>query len=1002
MSFFQKIFKPKWQHRNSEIRKQALLQLDKNSPDTQGIFAQVAQNDISSELRQLAIRRLKDIKLIEAIAQNNDDLMSKELAFKIWCQYLAGISPLSPTVEIRSETIRNEISDHKILEFIITEGEEIALRLAALSKINRESLLGDVAIQDRSLDVRQAALDKIQQKSTLERIYKATRTKDKKISRESKARLDAILAEEEKPSRLREERRQICLSLESLGKKGEWEREKGQQERLIKQWSEVEGAPDEALVTRFDSANQTFTTGYNQYLARQAERLARDAKYAPLRDAKLVHIADLQAIKKELEAQAELTDEQLNDLLSRIESTNQQWRQLDKLPPEDEESLQTSYQPLYTQSYSSLCHIRDERKITKSLASICEYAEKLVKSRTAVQENNIRDLEKRWQRVNIPSGLSQANEYKNRYEALLSKLKSRFNDQKTQTESALQELKTLIEKIDADLSVGSLQHALEHRAKAQKLVTKLEKLSAKNLPIWRKKLTEITRKVNELNEWRSWANTPQKEKLCEEVEALIDSDESPPDILQAIKTAQEKWKKLGPSEKESSQVLWERFQEACEKAYEPCKAYFAEQANLRKEALQKREAFLATLSKFLKEANWETVDWKTIEQLEHQTQQEWQTLGTTDRKHRPALSKRFNALLKTLRNHIRAEWDKNLPKKQAIITSAKTLIEEKELPKAIEKCKELQNQWKHAGRISQKNEQALWKEFRTNCDLVFARRDQQREQQNQERQVSIDQKNQLIEQLESLHNNISAATFKQIDNEVRKIEEQWRELPDTNKTTDHGLNTRRKTALTKIETAKGNFQRTYQLIRLLPLRQKAELCQQLESVVFSRTLTEENKSIIANAIEQWAHTEKLDDSKHENQLTERFVQLQTITGDLENQQQTIDELAANNIANLSALCIRMEIAAGIDSPDYAAKERLEHQVARLANEMGTNSPTDQWQQFVTLETQWWLTAHAPEAQQTEFNARHQNVLNAMQKIFPDLTVDHELPKAEQQPDLAPS
>ena len=96
----------------------------------------------------------------------------------------------------------------------------------------------------------------------------------------------------------------------------------------------------------------------------------------------------------------------------------------------------------------------------------------------------------------------------------------------------------------------------------------------------------------------------------------------------------------------------------------------------------------------------------------------------------------------------------------------------------------------------------------------------------------------------------------------------------------------------------------------------------------------------------------------------------------------------------------MEIATGIDSPSYAAKERLEHQVARLANEMGTNSFTDQWQQFVSLETQWWLTAQAPETQQTEFNARRQNVLNAMQKIFPDLSVYHQLP--EQQADLAPS
>ena len=59
---------------------------------------------------------------------------------------------------------------------------------------------------------------------------------------------------------------------------------------------------------------------------------------------------------------------------------------------------------------------------------------------------------------------------------------------------------------------------------------------------------------------------------------------------EAIKAARNEWKKLAKGEHAGDQELWQRFDAACNQAYEPCQRYFAEQAELRVENVQKRQA----------------------------------------------------------------------------------------------------------------------------------------------------------------------------------------------------------------------------------------------------------------------------------------------------------------------------------------------------------------------------------------------------------------------------
>src|SRR5690554_7326617 len=62
---------------------------------------------------------------------------------------------------------------------------------------------------------------------------------------------------------------------------------------------------------------------------------------------------------------------------------------------------------------------------------------------------------------------------------------------------------------------------------------------------------------------------------------LIGADIAPAILADKIRDLQEEWKTLSTTGTGNDRDLWESFNQAADKAFEPCKAYFAEQTKLR-------------------------------------------------------------------------------------------------------------------------------------------------------------------------------------------------------------------------------------------------------------------------------------------------------------------------------------------------------------------------------------------------------------------------------------
>ena len=72
--FIQKLFSPKWKHKNPNIRKEALEALNPRKEDTQKIFAEVVKVDSDITIRRMVVGRLRDIELLQYLQQTQDQL----------------------------------------------------------------------------------------------------------------------------------------------------------------------------------------------------------------------------------------------------------------------------------------------------------------------------------------------------------------------------------------------------------------------------------------------------------------------------------------------------------------------------------------------------------------------------------------------------------------------------------------------------------------------------------------------------------------------------------------------------------------------------------------------------------------------------------------------------------------------------------------------------------------------------------------------------------------
>lgn len=471
------------------------------------------------------------------------------------------------------------------------------------------------------------------------------------------------------------------------------------------------------------------------------------------------------------------------------------------------------------------------------------------------------------------------------------------------------------------------QAALEHggTARAARLRDAIaERLpQAPALPEWfGRQLQQVDARLEELKDWKTFRVVPKRAELIQRMQSLVGADISPEELARQIRRLRDEWRTLHRGAGEEPTPEWQQFDEAAERAYEPCREHFARQAAQRKENQERREALLERLAAFAAEQAGEQADWTSIRHVIFEARNEWQQYAPVDQAVVKPLQARFHAALADLQARLDAEYARNVQAKRDIIARAAELATLEDTRQAIEAAKTLQRTWKTVGIVPRHQDNALWEEFRRHCDAVFQRSSQEFAaygaalEANQARAIVLCEELERIaaltgepllsaaKQLDALH-----AEFESLDIPRASARDLYRRFRHAADRCAAALHRDREAAARRGWTdlfAAAALVRAYALATALG--RSADDCEAL-------------RASAATAVANLEHAPKETRAILEQQMDK--VAAGTVSADL-----------AANEAALRMLCIRAELVAGAETPPEDLELRREYQMQRLVASMG--------------------------------------------------------------------
>ena len=149
--------------------------------------------------------------------------------------------------------------------------------------------------------------------------------------------------------------------------------------------------------------------------------------------------------------------------------------------------------------------------------------------------------------------------------------------------------------------------------------------------------------------------------MCEEIEELIDSPLTPDEIALKVRTARKAWQRIDHAEGPADEAHWQRFDQACTRAYEPYQQERKKQEEILDQHLAQKQQLCNELDAYERDTDWEQVDWREADQHVHKAREKWRRIGPVPRKAGKTLEKEYRAVLERLDSHLTPERGVNRP-----------------------------------------------------------------------------------------------------------------------------------------------------------------------------------------------------------------------------------------------------------------------------------------------------------------------------------------------------
>jgi exonuclease SbcC len=902
MTLFDSLNRPKWQHKDPEVRKDAVGQLD-----DQDVLLELVKTDADSTVQASALSRITSPDTLDKLI----DTLPGALQHQARQQRLHQILP-DPD---RLATINDDV----ILVRIAGLTDDPELLAAAIAQVRNDELRLDIASNHSLAKVRLHAAQGIQDIEMLDKLIHHARGHDKAVYRHCKTFLDEHHAVLRTEAETREKILQLTQKAKELAKAVDSPEYKGRYQVLEQRWQTVKDRAKPAQKKQIQH-DLDICSGRLSHLS--GMRAADEQRQTELADATQefrVLVAELKQIDAATSIPGDLAA--ITQLAGVLDDIEKRWRAATEI---------TSCSP--EQSRASRNYLKRWRSLLKTAQNLIDGRSRLEKILREAHSADPSDYESLQRQIERTKKLIDSLPWPESQLALLP-------SQITQLQQALAGLNTQISTLNKEQEkhIGRAQTALDklrkeldqdHSKDADRTLNKarkcLKSLAPKQRQHFEHELKPLAARLSVVHDWQGFAIEPKKVELCASMQALVGSEENAETLAAKIKSLQNEWKRLGPLPRARDQELWNEFKTAADEAFEPCKAAFALQAELRQENFKIRMQLVAKLRDYEDKMAWPHAaiadsedeesgdgepgaapDWRLVQKTLDTAREAFRNIKPVDQKGERKSQKAFRKICDRIYSHIKEEYERNITLKEKLVTRAQELSELEDLQQAIDKAKRIQRDWKEIGMTPVSVDRKLWKKFRAACDAVFARLDEQRDQHNAEIDACVKQAESLRDQARALLDSDDDGQRLHLKRDLSELKQQFRgiELP-------HGVQQRLGKDFQNFES------RARDVVNDFRIGQEQAQWQSLLDKIKACALKPTDED---TATSLWAKEGDLPKGI-DSQTLESFWQQGPSEG---------------NEEQLREACIALEIHGEIESPAEDKKARMNYQMKRLVEGMGS-------------------------------------------------------------------
>lgn len=572
------------------------------------------------------------------------------------------------------------------------------------------------------------------------------------------------------------------------------------------------------------------------------------------------------------------------------------------------------------------------------------------------------DLESRWKKAT--AGLAGDDEETRPFHGRFTSALERVNQRRRQADEARQAnrrtLEGHIETLESHLESGDLHLAREadHR-----LAGFLNANPVDRTPAQRRRLAAAHRRLHELRDWQHWANNRVRKRLCDEVEALPESDLHPDAVLEALKRAQKEWRELEDSEKLGSEKgayrasgpgLWKRFQAAGKRAFDHARPFLEKRSELREQNLEQVRALIGELE--AARDRDEIGDPRDLAALLSRARRALSRLGELPPPERGPTARRLREMLDVLGGRLEQNREELVRQKEALVEEARALDPDADLSQAISQAKSIMGRWKKLDTLPRGRERKLFQSLRGHLDPVFARREAEQAEVREKHAAEEQDLEALCQALEKL-TELPGPELEDATTELNRLRGQWQQ----HRQRPTALEGRFRQALDAFRHRLAEQRAAARFEAVRGLFERACLCRQLEAGTLTADETES----------AWAGLPPVD-GEQEDALKARKDRAGAPDGTAN---------ADDNARLAGRHVLAMELIAGVDSPEEAASDRMELKVSRLNQAMrGERAKQDPEEEMDQLLSAWAATGPVPADQGEALEQRVATALEAFYKV----------------------